>query len=101
MVHNSIMVVVLYVLLFGSLACPSQCRPHLMEAVSNSIATAVNASSSDDRKLSLTFCITSICDWIEVGKLCYCCPVVAKQYCHLTRGECLSNCAKCKPKCSP
>ncbi|TVU43679.1 hypothetical protein EJB05_10166, partial [Eragrostis curvula] len=78
-----------------------QRRTHLMKVGSDSIATAVNTSSSDDRKLNLTFCIKSICDWIEVGKTCYCCPVVAKQYCHLTRGECLANCAKCTPKCSP
>ncbi|TVU43621.1 hypothetical protein EJB05_10107 [Eragrostis curvula] len=61
--HKSIMVVFLYALLFGSLARSSQCRPHLMEEGSDSIATAVNASSSvDDRKLSLTFCIGAICD---------------------------------------
>ncbi|PVH39433.1 hypothetical protein PAHAL_5G500300 [Panicum hallii] len=86
---NTLMTMLFFVMLFGSLALP---------------ANIVNSTSLlDERKLTLIFCAQTLCNYFTPDKFtaCYCCPdVIRKEYCHLKLEDCRANCATCKPNWS-
>ncbi|CAL4958604.1 unnamed protein product [Urochloa decumbens] len=100
--NNTLMTVLFFVMLFGSLALHARCRPQLLDS-SSSVATVINSSSLlDERKVTLIFCAKTTCNYFDPAYgICYCCPDASqKEYCHLTLEECRANCSSCTPKCS-
>ncbi|TVU36406.1 hypothetical protein EJB05_18339 [Eragrostis curvula] len=98
---KSVVTMLLFAMLLGSLAFPAKCRPQLLDSRS-SIATTINSTSVEERKMSLIFCVAVRCSYFnpDYGD-CYCCPNAGRrEYCHLTMKDCRDNCASCKPKCS-
>ncbi|CAL4965809.1 unnamed protein product [Urochloa decumbens] len=97
-----VMAAFLFAVLLGSLALPTQCRPHLL-FTTNSTVNDVNSTSLDETKVHLIFCAKSRCLYFGPTYVdCYCCPNESrKEYCHTTLKECRANCAACNPRCSP
>ncbi|KAF8776559.1 hypothetical protein HU200_003277 [Digitaria exilis] len=89
-----------FILLFGCLALPSQCRPRLQQ-IMDSTTTIVGSTQIDENKIYLNFCFTGSCDFFGGWKKCYCCKNFGppKENCHENEEECRAKCIVCNPKC--
>ncbi|KAL6602934.1 hypothetical protein ACP70R_043295 [Stipagrostis hirtigluma subsp. patula] len=97
-----------FIVLFGRLALPAQCRPQLLDvkdirmSYTNSLAnTSTNATavrpSLDDTKLKVIFCVVKppLC----ATPPCICCIKTGK--CFFTDEDCKEHCPACDPVCPP
>ncbi|KAG2586546.1 hypothetical protein PVAP13_5NG118408 [Panicum virgatum] len=79
---NTLMTMLLFVMLFGSLALPAKWSP--IRTPNAYITTPTS------------------CNYFTPNKFnpCYCYPDVSqKEYCHLTLEDCRAKCATCKSNC--
>ncbi|CAL4940824.1 unnamed protein product [Urochloa decumbens] len=95
-------ILVLFVVLFVSLASPAASRqqPLKSETAINSTTTPVDV---DESKIYIVFCIVGECNDFGHGwQTCFCCGnQYRKESCHQTMEECRANCPVCNPNCSP
>ncbi|TVU01711.1 hypothetical protein EJB05_52823 [Eragrostis curvula] len=91
-------VVFIFIVLFGCLALPTQCRLKLTETAST--VSIVNSTSLEQSKIYLVFCISGRCNYFGGWKDCYCClDMYRKENCHETQEECKAKCIVCDPNC--
>ncbi|CAL4924020.1 unnamed protein product [Urochloa decumbens] len=92
-------IILLFVVLFVSLASPAASRQQPLES-----ERAIDATTTavDESKIYIVFCILGECNNFGHGwQNCFCCGnQYRKESCHPTMEECKANCPVCNPKCS-
>ncbi|XBI05463.1 hypothetical protein VPH35_133624 [Triticum aestivum] len=96
-------------LLIGCLAAIVQCRfvagrrNYIVVDHAGATMLAVNATSLDESKLTVKFCVKSQCTRGKGPDLetCFCCRNLKGSPCFFSDDECKSKCPSCDPVCAP
>ncbi|KAG2586417.1 hypothetical protein PVAP13_5NG038408 [Panicum virgatum] len=96
--RNSISIfVLLFTMLVGFVAFPTQCKyTILLLFLSSYQCNPINST-----KVNLIFCTQTRCNYFNTDyDVCYCCPAnIRRENCYSKVEECRAHCTSCKPQC--